>query len=174
MPPSLRLPPSVIHKISVADPNRYLRIIKHLARRYGRAISGSFVTAPSSIWGLLNSFAGLLTDTGFLSSADLKITLNLFVRSFDFCCQVVKDEWCQRIGRELTWRDGYFYHKDTKMRVITIPTQLQYSAESVSYHFRNRFAKIYDKWVTQSQGHKFTPKHLIKPKKEATDGQRNN
>ena len=146
------------------DQERFYNILKKICRHHTKPLSSSLIAAPAELWSVYNKFIHICLDTGFLLPEDQvnQAALNLFAWNYDFLTSVLDDNWCQPITDELQWDDG-FTRNGSKIKVVSIPTDMQYSADSVSYHFRNRFSKFHNEWSAYYKGCSFKPKRIMKP-----------
>jgi hypothetical protein len=140
-------------------------ILKKVAKKHSRMLYGGFFAAPSDVLRFYSAFLDFSVDSGFLT-ADKRahqIALNMFMFSFDNFGKVVDGTWSAAIANQLQWKNDGFYDGDSKAKAVYIPSDMQYSAESATYHFRNRFPAAHDKWKCRYKGNTFTPKRIMKP-----------
>lgn len=146
------------------DQERLFKILKKVARNHNKTLSDGFIAAPSELWAVYAKFLDICADTGFLVPEDQfgKAAINLFASNFDSLASIADDTWCQPIADEFEWEDG-FCRNGSKVKVVHIPANMQYSADSASYHFRNRYSKLHDEWSSFYRGCSFNPKRIMKP-----------
>jgi hypothetical protein len=139
-------------------------ILKKVAKCYGRTVYGGFFAAPSEVLCCYDAFLTFATGSSFLTLGGEahRLGLNVFVSNYQWYSEVISSLWCSAIASQLQWR-GAFYDGDEKIKVIYIPADMQYSADSVLYHFRNRFHAQYDDYKCSYMGSAFTPKRIMKP-----------
>lgn len=148
----------------VKDQDCFYKILKKVARKHTKPLSSGLFAGPAEIWAVYDNFVNICFDTDFLLPGNQcnQASLNMFAWSFEALTSVVDDSWCQPITEELTW-DGCFSRKGKRIKVVHIPEDMQYSADSASYHFRNRFSKLHDEWSAYYRGCSFKPKRIMKP-----------
>lgn len=146
------------------DQEKFCKVLKKISRIYNKPLGSGLIAGPAELWSVYSNFVHICLDTGFLALEDLanQAAINLFTWSYDSLTSVLEDGWCQPITEELEWDNG-FYRNGNKVKVIHIPTDMQYSADSASYHFRNRFPNPHDEWLAYYKGCSFKPKRIMKP-----------
>lgn len=148
----------------VKDQEKFYKILKKIARKYTKPIGSGLLAGPADLWTVYDNFINICLDTGFLLPEEQanQAALNLFVWAYESLTSVVDSSWCQPITEELKWDNGFSRNGD-QIKVVHITSDMQYSAESASYHFRNRFSKLHDEWSAQYRGCSFNPKRVMKP-----------
>lgn len=148
----------------VKDEEKFRKVLKKISRIYGKPVGRSLIAGPSKLWSAYNSFVCVCLDTGFIALEDQanQAAINLFTWSYDSLVSVLGDNWCQPIAEELEWNNGFFCNGN-KVKVICIPADMQHSADSANYHFRNRFPNFHDEWMAYYKGCSFGPKRIMKP-----------
>jgi hypothetical protein len=140
-------------------------ILKKVAKKHSRTLYGGFFASPDNVLRYYDTYIDFCIDSGFLS-VDKKThqtALNMFLLSFDNFGKVLDNKWASAIANQLQWKNDGFYEGDNRVGVVYIPNDMQYSAESAVYHFRNRFPAIHDEWKCRYKGNTFTPKRVMKP-----------
>lgn len=152
-----------IDDIASDDPKFLYELLKSSARKHGALLNLDFFATNTRLLNVFNRFVDHCLNNNIVNpvAKAASICLNLFGNDFGFV-SVQDSTWNKAIGSDFVW--DHAYHQDgKKIKVVNIPSNMQYSADSAIFHLRNRFPEVYNKWVSFYNGNPSFPKLVVKP-----------
>lgn len=120
--------------ISTKDP--VFIILERLASQHGRLVNSYFFAATDGLVQFLDGFQAFCADVDLISRGNdaFSVLLNLF--AYAYSTAYINNRWCCSVA-DPSYVDAH---------VCYIPKELQFSADSIKFHFKNRFPDLYRKW----------------------------
>jgi hypothetical protein len=150
------------------EPVFLYELLKHSARKHGALLSLDFFATNAKLLNIFDKFIEhcLYNDLINPMNNSALVCLNIFGNDFGFV-SVQDSTWNKAIGNDLLWNHAYF-QDGKKVKVMNIPSNMQYSADSAKFHLRNKFPEVYSKWISFYNGNPSFPKLVVKPSLKKT------